>query len=94
MGLSANRDEFDNEKTCKLMYINCCKRVNTRIFDEQTGSSNKYRSPAPGTVIDSIVTDRDVHEFYLVSVSARQGMPTPTRFTILYDELAAPPDQI
>jgi len=75
----------------KLMYINTCKRVNTRIFDGAIGS---FKNPLAGTVIDSVVTDKDVYEFYLVSVAAKQGMSTPTRFTVLYDAIGASPDQI
>lgn len=73
------------------MYINCCKRVNTRIFDGNIGA---FKNPLAGTVIDSCVTDKDVYEFYLVSVAAKQGMSTPTRFTVLYDSLGTSPDQI
>lgn len=77
--------------TCKLMYINCSKRVNTRIF---AGDPKRFSNPVPGTVIDCKVTDKDTYEFYLVSVSARQGMTTPTRFSVLYDTIKASPDQI
>jgi len=66
----------------KFMYINTCKRVNTRIFAGQVG---RFQNPLAGTIIDSCVTDKDTYEFYLVSVAARQGMTTPTRFTVLYD---------
>lgn len=77
--------------TCKLMYINCSKRVNTRIF---AGDPKRFSNPVPGTVIDCKVTDKDTYEFYLVSVAARQGMTTPTRFSVLYDTIKASPDQI
>lgn len=40
------------------------------------------------------MTDKDVYEFYLVSVAAKQGMSTPTRFTVLYDSIGTGPDQI
>ena len=40
------------------------------------------------------MTDKDVYEFYLVSVAAKQGMSTPTRFTVLYDSIGTSPDQI
>lgn len=73
------------------MYLNTCKRVNTRIFDGNIGS---FKNPMAGTVIDSCVTDKDVYEFYLVSVAARQGMSTPTRFSVLYDSIGTSPDQI
>lgn len=72
------------------MYINTCKRVNTRIFANQGG----YKNPFPGTVIDSAITDKDTYEFYLVSVAARQGMTSPTRYTVLYDSIQTSPDLI
>jgi hypothetical protein len=50
------------------MYVNTCKRVNTRIFD---GAIGNFKNPMAGTVVDSCVTDKDVYEFYLVSVAAR-----------------------
>merc|ERR1719235_3052223 len=77
--------------SCKLMYINCSKRVNTRIF---AGDPGRFNNPQAGTVIDSVVTDKDTYEFYLVSVAARQGMSTPTRFTVVYDTVGASPDQV
>ena len=52
----------------QLMYINVCKRVNTRIFGGDVGA---FKNPVPGTVIDSAITDRDVYEFYLVSTAAK-----------------------
>lgn len=80
-----------NIPSTKLMYVNCCKRVNTRIF---AGDPSRFQNPAAGTVIDGGVTDKDTYEFYLVSVAARQGMTTPTRFTVLYDTVQASPDKI
>lgn len=55
-------------ETTKLMYINVCKRVNTRIFGGDVGS---FKNPMPGTVIDASITDRDVYEFFLVSTAAK-----------------------
>ena len=52
----------------QLLYINVCKRVNTRIFGGDVGS---FKNPLPGTVIDSSITDRDCYEFYLISTAAR-----------------------
>jgi len=52
----------------KLMYINVCKRVNTRIFGGDVGS---FKNPFPGTVIDSTITDRDAYEFFLISTAAK-----------------------
>lgn len=73
------------------MYINVCKRVNTRIFGGDVG---RFQNPLPGTVIDQGITDRDAYEFYLVSTCAKQGMASPTRYTILYDTVKETPDKI
>ena len=77
--------------SCKLMYINTSKRVNTRLF---AGDPGRFQNPMPGTVVDSSITDKDTYEFYLVSVAARQGMSTPTRYTVVFDEIQAPPNMI
>jgi len=77
--------------TCKIMYINTCKRVNTRVF---AGDVGRFQNPLAGTVVDSCVTDKDTYEFYLCSVAARQGMSTPTRFTVIYDTIGESPDKI
>jgi hypothetical protein len=71
------------------MYINTSKRVNTRLFGGQPG---RFQNPLPGTVVDQAITDKDVYEFYLVSVAARQGMTTPTRYTVVYDTIGQSPD--
>jgi aubergine-like protein len=75
----------------QLIYINVCKRVNTRIFGGDVGA---FKNPLPGTVIDASITDRDVYEFYLVSTAAKQGLASPTRYTVIYDSIGASPDKI
>lgn len=67
-----------------MMYLNTSKRVNTRLF---AGDPGRFQNPLPGTVVDSGITDKDVYEFYLVSVAAKQGMSTPTRYTVIYDDI-------
>ena len=73
------------------MYVNTSKRVNTRLF---AGDAGRYQNPPPGTVIDAEITEKDTYEFYLVSVAARQGMSTPTRYTVIYDDIKASPHKI
>lgn len=77
--------------SCKLMYINCSKRVNTRLF---AGEPGKYQNAQAGTVIDGEVTEKDMYEFYLVSVAARQGMSAPTRYAIICDDIKASPHKV
>ena len=66
------------------MYINTCKRVNTRLF---SGSEGSFQNVLPGSVVNTGITDKDIYEFYLVSVAALQGMATPTKYTIIFDEI-------
>lgn len=75
----------------QLMYVNVCKRVNTRIFGGDVGA---FKNPMPGTVIDSAITDRDAYEFYLVSTAAKQGLASPTRYTVIHDGIGESPDKI
>jgi len=45
-------------------------------------------------VIDGGITDKDAYEFYLISTAAKQGMASPTRYTVLYDSVGESPDKI
>jgi hypothetical protein len=76
----------------KLLYVNTCKRARTRLFAEEVGGL--FQNPLPGAVVDLAITDKDTYEFYLVSVAARQGMPTPTRYTVVYDAIGASPHML
>ena len=73
------------------MYVNTSKRVNTRLF---AGDPSRFQNLLAGTVIDADITEKDTYEFYLVSVAARQGMSTPTRYTVIYDDIKASPHMI
>jgi aubergine-like protein len=75
------------------MYLNVNKRVNTRIFGEGD-SRMAFKNPMPGTVLDNGIVDRDLYEFYLISVAAKQGMASPTKYTIVYDSTGESPDKI
>lgn len=45
-------------------------------------------------MIDAGITEKDTYEFYLVSVAARQGMSTPTRYAVIYDDIKASPHKV
>lgn len=75
----------------KLMYVNVCKRVNTRIFGGDIGN---FKNPSPGSVVDCSITDEDRYEFFLVSTAAKQGLASPTRYTVIHDSIGDSPDKI
>lgn len=43
-------------KNVAIVYINVCKRVNTRLF-AQGEIENSYKNPIPGIVANSAITD-------------------------------------
>nr|AAM96947.1 macronuclear development protein 1 [Stylonychia lemnae] len=75
----------------QFMYINVSKRINTRIFGGDVGS---FKNPMPGTCFDATITDTGIYEFFLVSTSAKQGLSSPVRYSVLYDGIGDTPDKI
>ena len=51
-------------------------------------------NPQPGTCIDNGITQQGAYDFYLVSQATRQGVPTPTHYTVLVDDIRAPADDV
>ena len=76
-----------------LVYIAVNKRVNTRLF-AQGELENSFKNPVPGMVINSGITDKGKDEFYLVSCASRQGMVKPTKYTVMYNSLSAPRENL
>ena len=76
----------------KIMLILVNKRINTRLFSMESG--DRLTNPLPGTVIDYGIVRRDGYDFYLVSQRTRQGVATPTHYTVVYDDVGAPAEQI
>ncbi|XP_030382857.1 protein aubergine-like [Scaptodrosophila lebanonensis] len=72
---------------CRLAFIIVSKRINTRYF------VNK-RNPAPGTVVDDIITLPERYDFFLVSQSVRQGTVSPTNYNIIYNKMGLSADKL
>ena len=41
----------------------------------------------PGTVLDHSITVPDVYDFYMVNTPCRQGVPTPTHISVLFNNI-------
>jgi aubergine-like protein len=67
------------------------KRVKTKMISETNGRLN---NPVPGTVLDHSITAKDLQDFYIVTTTSRQGLPTPSHFSVLLNEINATPEQI
>ena len=55
---------------------------------------SSLNNPMAGVGIDNKVTDKDIYEFYLVSVAANQGISPTKRFTVLKDANEVSHEQI
>lgn len=71
----------------KFAFIIVNKRINTRLFH---GSKN----PAPGTIVDDIITLPERYDFYLISQSVRQGTVSPASFNVIHDTMGLPADRL
>ena len=67
------------------------KKVKTKLIADNNG---RLMNPAPGTVLDHTLTGKGCYDFYLVSQFTRVGVPTPSHYTVLYDEIKSDPKDI
>ena len=63
------------------------KRIKTKLIADAGG---RVQNPQPGTLLDNSITHDGVYDFFVVSVSTRQGVPTPSHYTVLVDEIKEP----
>lgn len=82
----------EEEGQMKLMLILVNKRVPQRFFSNQNPS--RLCNPTPGTVINSGVVEPNTYDFYLVSTGSRQGVVSPTHYTVLYDTIEEEEEKI
>ncbi|XP_077652592.1 piwi-like protein 3 [Urocitellus parryii] len=75
----------------KLTFIVVKKRINTRFFLQH---NRKLGNPAPGTVVDMMVTRQQWYDFYIVSQSSTVGTVTPTHYNVIYDTVCLDPDTV
>lgn len=90
--VGAIRDQIESlYKACgveaKFCFIVVSKRINTRLF-------NRKQNPAPGTIVDDVITMPERNDFYLVSQSVRQGTVSPTSYNVLYNSSGLDADKL
>lgn len=76
----------------KLMVVMVNKRISQRFFNNDNPS--RLSNPIPGTVINSGVVENNIYDFYLVSTASRQGVVSPTHYTVLYDDIKEEEEKI
>ena len=85
--LAANEETKD----VKILFLMVNKRVKTKLVADMGGRLN---NPQPGTILDNSITGESSYDFYLISQATRQGVPTPTHYTVLLDEIKAPASDV
>lgn len=68
----------DADSNIQFTFVVVCKRINTRIF-------KGFENPAPGTIVDDVITLPERYDFFLVSQMVTQGTATPTSYNVIYD---------
>jgi len=81
----------DSTKNIKILFMMVNKRVKTKMIAESNG---RIQNPQPGTVLDHSITPNGLWDFYMVSVSTRQGVPTPSHYSVLYNDMGATPEEV
>ena len=81
----------EETKDAKYAFIMVNKRVKTKIVVENNG---RLENPRSGTVLDHSITPQDVYDFYLVSQICKQGVATPSHYSILHDSMGAKPEDL
>ncbi|XP_050436939.1 piwi-like protein Siwi [Adelges cooleyi] len=85
--LKAATEQFYGAASVPLAFLIVTKRISARFFTKQG-----IQNPAPGTIIDTVVTDPTKYDFFLISQHVRQGTVTPTHYHVIEDSLHFPPD--
>lgn len=84
-------ESLEGMKDSKIIFITINKRIKTK-FIKKDGS--RFQNPQPGTILDHSVTKEKAYDFFLIATQCRQGVPTPSQFSVLKDEVGANPEDI
>jgi hypothetical protein len=60
------------------------KKIKTKLVLDRNGQST---NPPAGCCVDHTITGQNTFDFYIVCTESRFGVPTPTHFTVLVNEL-------
>jgi eukaryotic translation initiation factor 2C len=77
-----------------LTYIILQKRHHTRFFPLADAEKDISGNCLAGTVIDSMVTNPENYDFFMIAHNGIQGTSRPVRYTVLFDENDMSPDDL
>jgi aubergine-like protein len=76
----------------KLTYIVLNKKANLKVFAIE--NNKNFSNIPPGTLVDNVVVNDEINDFFLVSQKSNQGLSQATHYQIIYDDLPTSPDQV
>lgn len=85
------RTQIEKMAECKFIYVMVNKRVKTKVVSNQNG---RLMNPRAGTVLDHSILKKDAYDFFLISANCRVGVPTPSHYSVLKDEIGDGPEKI
>lgn len=68
----------------KFSFIVVTKKHHTQFY-KPTNVVNSFENPQSGTVIDTVVTDPNAFDFYLISQCVRKGTVSPAMYNVIED---------
>ena len=89
--IRAAKEEIPEMKDAKFLFVMVNKRVKTKFVIQR---GDRVLVPQPGTCIDDHITKNGLYDFFMVSTHCRQGVPTPTHYSVLLDEVKDRPEKI
>jgi aubergine-like protein len=67
----------------KFSFIVVTKKHHTQFYKPKNG--NGFENPESGTVVDTVVTDPNAFDFYLISQCVRKGTVSPAMYNVIED---------
>ncbi|CDW90249.1 macronuclear development protein 1 [Stylonychia lemnae] len=77
--------ELKQNDSSKFIFVMVNKRVKARFMLDNGGG--RLDNAQPGTVIDHSVTPNNTYDFFLISQACKQGVASPSHYTILFDNI-------
>jgi len=69
-------------KNIKMVFLMVNKRIKTKLID-----GSRTTNPRPGCMLDHTITSHNEFDFFIVCTECRQGVPTPTHFSVLKNDI-------
>jgi aubergine-like protein len=81
-------------KLPKITYVALNRKSNVKMFYDSSSKGAQYENCPPGTVIDEVVVEDQLSDFYLITQKTTQGVAQPVHYYLVYDDYEVNPTQL